>query len=65
MSIGGVVLLAIAGVAVYLLLRDKWRQRDVFIVRTRPPVSHTLQNLMVLAALAALGWFIYWVKFSH
>lgn len=61
MSAGGLVLLAVAAVAVYLVVRGQRRQSQVFVVRARPPLAHTLQSLIVLATVVACVWFAYWM----
>jgi hypothetical protein len=65
MNEGRLLLIAIGAVVLYLLVRDKWNRRNVFDVRTRPPTSHTLQNLIVLAVVVGLGWFFYWVMITR
>jgi hypothetical protein len=65
MNAGQLILIAIVAVGGYLLFRDKWRRRDEFPVRTRPPISHTLQNLIVLAVVVGLAWFFYWVMWTR
>jgi hypothetical protein len=64
MSAGGLVLIAMAAVGLYLLFRNSWKRRE-FMPRTRPPTSHTLQNLMVLAVVVGLAWFFYWVMVTR
>ncbi len=64
MSGGVILLLAVAAVAVWLLSRPKRKPSQsgvAFIVRAKPPASHTLQNLAILAGLIGLAWFFWWV----
>jgi hypothetical protein len=34
---------------------------EYFFVRPRPPGSHYFKNLVVLAVVIALGWFVWYV----
>ena len=62
-----VVLLGAAG-ALWLLFgrgRKETPSGGIVIVRARPPRSHHIKNLMVLAIVAALAWWFWYVEMTR
>jgi hypothetical protein len=66
--VGGFILFAVATVAVWLMIDKKRKPSQsgiAFVVTAKPPASHTLQNLFILAGLAGLAWFFWWVTHTN
>ena len=62
--LGAGILYAIATVAAWLMIHQKRKPSQsgiAFVVQAKPPASHTLQNLIVLAIVAGLAWFFWYV----
>ena len=62
LAVGVVVLFALG---LWFDKRKKERSGGLPFIRVLPPASNVFRNVVVLAVVAGLGWFFYWVMVTR